>query len=189
MKHKGCKRWLARRRQNEGMSFRSLMTKHRSLLASGAPLKRRAKAGAIKALLAVTIQGRLRVKLGRERVAPVKTGLPAGGEVIGILAGNRWQSHEKKKIRLPGKKKAKRKALRLHNCPDRNNRACGIVSCQGDGIQSCWKLEGATLKVVSTKTYGSRRRNFSSRCCMTWKEAARGPSALLAVEKEGFFLE
>ena len=51
----------------------------------GVPLKRRAKASSIKVLLAVDSQRRLRANLGRERVA-VKSGLLAGGEVLGILA-------------------------------------------------------------------------------------------------------
>ena len=49
------------------------MTKLRALPASGAHLRRRAKAGSIKVLPLVASQGRSRVKLGRECVAAYET--------------------------------------------------------------------------------------------------------------------
>ena len=62
------------------------MTKPRALPVSDVPWRRRAKAGSIKVLLGVASHGRQRAKLGRERVAALKTWPLSGGEVFGILA-------------------------------------------------------------------------------------------------------
>ena len=53
------------------------MTKPRPSLVGDVPLRRRAKAGPIKVLLAVVS--------GRERVAAPKTGLSVGGELLGTM--------------------------------------------------------------------------------------------------------
>ena len=54
------------------------MLKPRASPVDDAPLRRRAKAGSIKVLLAVASR--------RERVIAVETGPPVVGEVLGILA-------------------------------------------------------------------------------------------------------
>ena len=70
-------------------------------------------------------------------------------------------------------------------CPTRISRVCGIVSGQDDGILSCWKFSGATLKVAPARTCSSRRLNFFSWWCMTWKEAARGLALIVGTKGQG----
>ena len=159
------------------------MTKHREKLVGDMPLRRRAKAGSTKVLLAVAS--------GRERV--VKTGLLDDGVFLGTLAKAGTLSRTltvtrgtsvKEVIRLLGRKKAKRKGTEFQYIfPTLSWIFGGLVSGQDDGTQSYWKFNRCDAEGCSNKNLQSRRHILSLRWCVTWKEAARGPFSLIARKK------